>query len=817
MSCSKIFQNFKNEILKTYSESFEYNNDESLFFCIGRSIPWSRDPLSETINYTNFFGASGATLSSSGVLGNDSVVPFVLDSDREKATFLRNNIYIKKINSSDFCFLIPRYDWEQRVYDAYRDYDELFDPRSIFYVYNKTTRGVYKCLDNNDGATSTQIPSVSDNSTPFITSDGYTWKLIYRVTVNDEIFSSIGGINGNSDYILARYVDYKPSSTEEIQQEQIQNNARSGSVEFVEINPDFRGRITYDKTKCVLGNSSCYVYESAATGATTVKINLCGNLSNHTTSDGFLTDFVFNVRSGSGIGQRRIITNSKLTSILDGGGITCNQYVTLTLQDPLNISLDSTSRFNIEPRIKVVGDGEAKSPTSANNSYLKSAELEPVFEKYRTSDLTETLNYVKIVDSGNNYSYMKAFFASGITNYYEDVKGASERQESVSEFDDQYLNFLNPILSPIYGHGSNALREFGSSDLAFKNTLLGAEENRLTPGNDFRQIALLKNPLLNSPVVQFRFDISRPSGITVGSAVVDGANMGKVLSVFDGFVGTGLTSFEVMVSDVSGNFDSTSTVSVGGNNLTVSTSGFSDGYRKYTIAGTENKNLLVLRVTNWDSGTKSRMMVFGTGNTTKKIYPSFASGLIRYYEQVAGSTYDIYLEDYKGRFKIGEKISIANTSTTTMTNMEISSFYYERENVRNSYSMTTKVYVSPQSNKDFNNLTFTEDQPIYSYDSNTYSQKQLSSKIIASGHLFKYTYVNSKSSILELTGARSSTFIKGHYIPYYYRGQLSFATINSVIDSDVNYNSGEVLYIQNFSPIQRNSSSREEINLVLGI
>ena len=815
MSCSRIFQNFKTEILKKYAESFEYNNEDSLFLAIGRPIPWSRDPLGETINYTDSIGSTGTT-SITQFYGSDELqsIPTPLDSDRERSGFLRNNIYMKKISSSDFCFLIPRYEWTSgTVYDSYRDEEELFSPRRLFYVYNKANRGVYKCLDNNNSSPSTQAPSQVTTES-FSTSDGYTWKLIYRITVNDEIFSSVGGVNGQDEYVLTRYVDYKPFSDEEIQQQLIQDSATYGSVEFVEINPSFRGRITYDKIRCVIGNDSCYVYEDASIGATSIKINLCGNLSNHPTTNGFLNDLVFNVFSGSGYGQRRIITNSQLTSVLDGSGITCNQYITISFTNPLNLSLNETSRFNIEPRIRVVGDGSSKSATAFYISSPNSAEFEPVFEKYRESDLTETLNYVKVVDGGKNYSYMKAFFSSGITNYYEDLSG-TVKNTSMENFNKEYLNFLNPILSPLGGHGSNPIKEFGSSEILFKNILVGDEEGRLTPFNDFRQVSLIKNPLFNKPITQLRFGVSKPSGLSAGSVVVDGGNRGTVIRLHEF---SNPSSFEVLVSGISGTFKNSSQVSFdGGSPIGISNGSFNDGYKEFTVVGTEAKNLLVLRVSNWDSSTNTRMVVFGSGNSSTKIYPSLASGMIRKIEQVNSTTYDIYLENYRGRFSIGEKLTISNGSSVSVTNMTVTSFYYEKEDIRNSYSVTTKVYLTPQTNRDLNNVSFVEDQPIYSYDSNSYSKNQLSTKIVGSGHLFKYTFVDSKNGILELIGARSNTFRKGDYIPYYFRGQLSFALINNVLDSEVNYNSGEVLYIQNFGPIQRNSSSREEINLVLGI
>jgi len=112
-----------------------------------------------------------------------------------------DTIAAKKITSSDISFVIPRRNWTTgTVYDYYRhDYGEritggtttqtansgatnLFD--STFYVVSSTFN-VYKCLDNNDNASSTVEPTGTSN-TILTTGDGYKWKYMYTLSASQQ-------------------------------------------------------------------------------------------------------------------------------------------------------------------------------------------------------------------------------------------------------------------------------------------------------------------------------------------------------------------------------------------------------------------------------------------------------------------------------------------------------------------------------------------------------------------------------------------------------------------------------------------------------
>ena len=129
---------------------------------------------------------------------------------------------VKKITGSGVSFVIPRRNWTTgTVYDIYRhDYEEyvtgststrvtststattLFD--STFYVKSSDSN-VYKCLDNNGGATSTVEPSGTATSVT-TTGDGYKWKYMYTLSSSEQanfLSTDFMGVSTNSTVAAA--------------------------------------------------------------------------------------------------------------------------------------------------------------------------------------------------------------------------------------------------------------------------------------------------------------------------------------------------------------------------------------------------------------------------------------------------------------------------------------------------------------------------------------------------------------------------------------------------------------------------------------
>lgn len=121
---------------------------------------------------------------------NEALPPVPDNSIQEYYQVLDDLLTLKKVNPNDAVQMIRRVTWASGVtYDIYRhDYNKdnpayssavnLFDAN--FYVVNSQGY-VYVCLDN-DGDTMSTVEPQAKNNTPFVTSDGYQWLMMYRIT-----------------------------------------------------------------------------------------------------------------------------------------------------------------------------------------------------------------------------------------------------------------------------------------------------------------------------------------------------------------------------------------------------------------------------------------------------------------------------------------------------------------------------------------------------------------------------------------------------------------------------------------------------------
>lgn len=123
----------------------------------------------------------------------DSASPELPETTGSYEYQTRNNIVsVKRINTRDISFVVPRRDWViNTIYDQYDPNYSTNNPSttgatslksSLFYVLTSTF-GVYKCISNNRGAPSTIEPSGSD-VIPVQYNDGYIWKYLYTIPLS---------------------------------------------------------------------------------------------------------------------------------------------------------------------------------------------------------------------------------------------------------------------------------------------------------------------------------------------------------------------------------------------------------------------------------------------------------------------------------------------------------------------------------------------------------------------------------------------------------------------------------------------------------
>lgn len=166
-------------------------------------------------------------------------------------------ISLKRVQTTDMTLAIRKIVWTSgTVYEMYDDQNiNIFE--SDFYVLTSNNK-VYKCLDNNGGVASTEEPD-STSLTPFTTSDGYKWQLMYDLT------SSMMAQWNDTHLLPIKEVHTDDSSV----QWNIQSNAVAGTIDAIKVVEGGSGYLSVP-TVTIIGDG---------TGATATAILSDGSVS----------------------------------------------------------------------------------------------------------------------------------------------------------------------------------------------------------------------------------------------------------------------------------------------------------------------------------------------------------------------------------------------------------------------------------------------------------------------------------------------------------------------------------------------------------
>ena len=169
-----------NQNLLTYGAAI--SSIEQLYYSPVAVIPNTNVPL----------GTSYVFLSKVDPWVNDTAPPIPTQDQQYIKSVFKNTFVAKLVTSNDLCPVITRIDWTANtIYDYYKDNIDMFQkdvdgyPVYEFYVKN-TYDQVFKCLWNNNGGNSTQMPFFqpgtygTDNI--YQGTDGYKWKYMYTIS-----------------------------------------------------------------------------------------------------------------------------------------------------------------------------------------------------------------------------------------------------------------------------------------------------------------------------------------------------------------------------------------------------------------------------------------------------------------------------------------------------------------------------------------------------------------------------------------------------------------------------------------------------------
>lgn len=672
-SCSPIRQNYKRHLAEKMLENMQLMSSDNYFLTIGKVTPWG----SET-------GAAGSSYA--------RPLPIPGDTDQTETEFWQNVVAAKRLTKDNISLVIPRFDWKMgSVFEGYRDTSYLFDTTypAQFYVLVDETR-VYKCIDNNYNTPSLFPPLHTDTDTRKL-ADGYRWKFMYQITEDQRKFltKTIYDETTQTDtpyrrviiqgYMPVSYVSYLLMNDDErVLQWNVQQTAINGEISFVGLNEKYKQYLT--AINCIKPSNDNFISENYAAGYTgSIKIYspyLVG-------VDSLYTDMILSVDSGSGEGQRRVVSSY----VFSGAG----NYGSVVLDSPLSLPLVAgTSKFSILPNIKIEGDGFAR------DSYINHFSEADITVKFGdavtggTSSCGEnTFNQVyissyELVDGGRDYTRAE----------FKHIKGLGFVVGATGSVDDT----ADIVISPPGGHGYNAVKEFGAATIMVVSDFDQSENGAMSVSNDYRQFGIIKNPLLKNKQVRIRLDSiglsgSFPTGFTITQDTLGGISgkayepaTGTVVAwrntplpiAQEGLSGVSVYGIpEIIVNNVVGNFVSTGIIS------SASASGAGSATFKFgvvevderIVAGTEGKELLRLKVlptTKFDpvlggmtavfdiagKDFQPGMMVCSIGNLESNIPNTRFTGIVRGWEPVLGSnaTSVLYVENSAGTPRRLEKL-----------------------------------------------------------------------------------------------------------------------------------------------------------------
>ena len=369
-----------------------------------------------------------AVLGKSSHWTNEPNAPTAIETIKDKHYDIwKNEIGAKKINTTDVSHVIPRNDWATgTVYPMYKHTNINLYTSNFFVLTDQNN--VYKCLYNNKGGQSTVKPA-GFSTTPFTTSDGYTWKYMYTI--------SLGLANKflTASHMPVQTLTASDGSAEQANQLAVQNASVNGAIHVVETND--------------VGSGYGMLNSTAVIGATTSTVQLAQG--NPSSVDNFYNGDSVYIQSGTGLGQLRRIVN------YDGASRT------LTTNTDFATTPDTTSTVLVSPTVNIVGDGVGALAYSLVNT-------------------NGNISNVNVIATGSKYTHAKAYITSNT------VQGTGAT--------------ANVIISPIGGHGKDAIKELGGSKICLNAQFKGSQGVSSTgkgyiPANtEFRTVSILKDPIL---------------------------------------------------------------------------------------------------------------------------------------------------------------------------------------------------------------------------------------------------------------------------------------------------------------------------------
>lgn len=765
-----ITQNFKTHMARQFVESFNESANTIYYVTAHKSTPFTNDASApepeNTQNYTHY-------------------------------ELYDDMLFGKHVVPTDVKHMIRNIPWTSgTVYDMYDDLaTDLQDKNFYVSSIESGSYHIFKCLFNNGGLASTDQPLFSEIDVEdeiYITTDGYQWKYMYSINstnyskfatsdyipfienanvtnaavdgaINTILITNPGSqynsyafgtvkesaVAGNTLlYALngEKFTDYfvtVPSITgfrkEEVTSLNTNNKTASGVV-IALYSANNTMRITaalrnFTATSTIIGATS----NTSQTISSATKIT--AELSSNTD---FYKNNSFYIRSGTGAGQLKTITEYIVTG----------DERRVLLNSPLDVFPDSTSIFEIGPRVIISGDGQ-----SANAV----ATVDPA---------ANTIAEIEIINSGTNYTYadIQIIANTGLIDSTSNLAISSTSAQS------------RAIISPPGGHGSNVINELFANRAGIGMSFANTEGNTISIDNDFRKISILKDPLFANVQITLASTFTS-SSFTAGETILQ-ANTGATGTVVN------RDASVVGLSNVRGFFAS-------GN----STVNFVTGQTSNYVSPVASVNKAV---ETFDQRQIFQVEMIYTGPTGSGFVEDelvIQQGISTLGSDIITLTTDRNAYEYVE----GEVITQANTGATGI----VSARY---DTVLTITNITGNFAVGNSSVSFITGATSGKVSSVLSTD-NTFQANAIgyvhSRNSGATSTVIGLTNVKGFFSVSDDIAGTINTFV----------GQTSKAEAKITGRSyDRNYvvdGSGEFLYTENFTPVDRSASQTEKVKLII--
>ena len=466
----------------------------------------------------------------------------------------RNMIYGKHISPSDVSHMIDRNNWTSgRVYTQYDHREGDLQNKEFHAVVQEANNNysVFKCLFNNNGGASTDSPTKTEtaaNDDLYITTaDKYQWKYMYELTeaefnkfaTTDKIPLKIDtNVTGNAVSGAIDIVDVNSGGSRynAVANGVIKDAAVGGNNLILEVESLVSANVTIDQTDAnnsgtftveqlqlfdevgstaqantsnnvangiivaanstvlkvvdlagdFFGQTSNVVIKGASSGATAKISSVLSDTSSISSNTDFYKKSMFFIADGTGKGQAREIEEYIVTG----------SARRVLVKSAFTTQPDTTSRFEISPKVTITGDGSGAEARAIVNT------------------VNFSVDTIEVTNRGSGYTFASAVVVgnTGIVN----ATGNTETANNAN---------VTPIIGPPGGHGSDPINELYADTVGVSVDFIDDEGGNLPAVNDFRTVGIVKDPLFANVVLTMNTSTSNSgTSFTAGEQITQDSN-----------------------------------------------------------------------------------------------------------------------------------------------------------------------------------------------------------------------------------------------------------------------------------------------------